>query len=251
MPSELFMFRQAISTIALSALLISTASRAFADVPAAPASDAADVATPVHGAVEPAQAAPPANDDLQVRRDPSASTSSNGLGTELSVMAGLTQWVVFRGGNIAGELKVGRLAFEVSHGQGLDLNQIPSLGLSSAERSAGVHILVPWTTGGGVGVRITRNLHILLEVKAHHYVVTGADPTQQVKYTTFSVGPGVFYTFHIYKGLFLEPNVRYWPNVGSTLKNNEVDIKGPDGSTYVHQAHDFGLFANMNVGWTF
>jgi len=166
-------------------------------------------------------------------------------------MAGLTQWVVFRGGNIAGELKIGRLAFEVSHGQGLDLNQIPSLGLTSAERNTGVHILVPWTTGGGVGIRITRNLHILLELKAHHYVVTGADPSQQVKYTTFSVGPGVFYTFHIYKGLFLEPNVRYWPNVGSTLKDNQVDITQPGGTVYTHQAHDFGLFANMNVGWTF
>jgi hypothetical protein len=225
------MIRHTISTIALSALLISTASRAFADAPP-------DVSTP-------------APSDLQVRRDPHPSSNSSGLGTELSVMAGLTQWVVFRGGNIAAELKIGRLAFELSHGQGLDLNQIPGLGLSSAERNAGVHILVPWTTGGGVGVRITRNLHILLEVKAHHYVVTGADPNQQVKYTTFSVGPGVFYTFHIYKGLFLEPNVRYWPNVASTLKNNQVDIAQPDGSTYTHQAHDFGLFANMNVGWTF
>jgi hypothetical protein len=182
---------------------------------------------------------------------PPAKGESRGFATEGSVMAGLTQWVLFRGGNIAGELKIGRFAFEVSHGQGLDLNQVPGVGLSSAERAAGAHVFVPWTTGFGVGVRITPDLHILVEAKAHHYNVTGNDPTHQVDYTTFSVGPGVFYTFHIYKGLFLEPNVRFWPNVGSTLKGNKAAIVQSDGSVYEHKAHDFGLFANMNIGWTF
>jgi hypothetical protein len=182
---------------------------------------------------------------------PAGKDESHGLGTEGSVMAGLTQWVLFRGGNIAGELKTGRFAFEVSHGQGLDLNQVPSLGLSAAERAAGAHVFLPWTTGFGVGVRITRDLHILVEAKAHHYDVTGNDANHQVRYTTFSVGPGVFYSFHIYKGLFLEPNVRFWPNVASTLKGNQAAIVQSDGSVYEHKAHDFGLFANMNVGWTF
>ena len=182
---------------------------------------------------------------------PPGKDASSGLGTEGSVMAGLTQWVLFHGGNIAGELEIGRLAFEVSHGQGLDLNQVPALGLSAAERAAGAHVFVPWTTGFGVGVRITRDLHILVEAKAHHYNVTGNDANHQVDYTTFSVGPGVFYTLHIYKGLFLEPNVRFWPNVASTLKGNQAAIVQSDGSVYEHKAHDFGLFANMNIGWTF
>jgi hypothetical protein len=86
---------------------------------------------------------------------PPAKGESRGFATEGSVMAGLTQWVLFRGGNIAGELKIGRFAFEVSHGQGLDLNQVPGVGLTSAERAAGAHVFVPWTTGFGVGVRIT------------------------------------------------------------------------------------------------
>jgi len=146
--------------------------------------------------------------------------------------------------NIAGELKIGRFAFEVSHGQGLDLNQAAAIGLSSAERAAGAHVFVPWTTGFGVGVRITRDLHVLVEAKAHHYNVTGNDANHQVDYTTFSVGPGVFYTLHIYKGLFLEPNVRFWPNVASTLKGNQAAIVQSDGSVYEHKAHDFGLFAD-------
>jgi hypothetical protein len=170
---------------------------------------------------------------------------------QLSVMAGLAQWTLLRGGNVALEYKVGRLAFEVSHGQGLDLNQAGGFDLSSAERDAGVEIRVPWTTGFGVGYRLTGNLHVLIELKAHHYALTGRDPTVRLDYTTFSVGPGVFYTIHLYRGLFLEPNVRYWPNVGSTLKGDQVAIRQPDGSIYEHHAHDFGLFANVNLGYTF
>jgi hypothetical protein len=188
-------------------------------------------------------------DDAQAAKDDAH--GQPGLGTEGSVIAGLTQWILFRGGNIGGELKIGRLAFEVSHGQGLDLNQVPGIGLTAAERAAGAHVFVPWTTGFGVGFRVTRDLDVLVEAKAHHYNVTGNDANHQVDYTTFSVGPGVFYTLHIYKGLFLEPNVRFWPNVASTLKGNRAAIVQSDGSVYEHQAHDFGLFANMNVGWTF
>ncbi|HVZ72929.1 MAG TPA: hypothetical protein VHJ20_11185 [Polyangia bacterium] len=172
-------------------------------------------------------------------------------GHQLSVMMGLTQWTLFRGGNVAAEYKWKRLALEVSHGQGLDLNQVGGFALTSAERDAGVKIRVPWTTGFGVGFRFTQNLHALVEFKAHHYEVTGLDPRVEVKYTTFSIGPGLFYTIPIWRGLFLQPNIRYWPNVGSTLSGNQVAIRQPDGTVYEHRAHDFGLFANMNLGYAF
>ena len=170
---------------------------------------------------------------------------------QLSVMAGMTQWTLFRGGNLALEYMHGPLVFEVSHGQGLDLNQVPGLALTQEEQDAGVHILVPWTTGGGVGYRITRNFHVLVEVKAHHYVVSAGDRNDRLVHTTFSVGPGLFYTFHLYRGLFLEPNLRWWPNVASTLPGDHGRLRQLDGSSYEHAAHDFGLFANVNLGWTF
>jgi hypothetical protein len=173
------------------------------------------------------------------------------LKTQFSVMAGLTQWLLFRGGNLALELKVGRLVFEASHGQGLDLNQLPGLALTAAERGAGAHVLVPWTTGFGVGFRVTENFHLLVEAKAHHYEVTGRDRNSEVDYTTFSVGPGAFYSIYLYEGLFLEPTVRWWPNVASTLSGNHAVIRQSDGTTYDHAAHDFGLFANVSLGYTF
>jgi len=169
----------------------------------------------------------------------------------LSVMAGMTQWTIFRGGNLALEYMHGRLVLEVSHGQGLDLNQLPGLALTGDERAAGARIVVPWTTGFGVGYRITEHLHVLVEVKAHHYRVSARDRNDELDYTTFSVGPGVFYTFQLYRGVFLEPNLRWWPNVASTLDGDHGRLRQPDGTTYDHAAHDFGLFANVNLGWSF
>jgi hypothetical protein len=174
----------------------------------------------------------------------------HGSEPKFSVMAGLMQWVL-RGGNLALEYKVGHFAFEVSHGQGIDLNQLGGFALTSDERDAGAHVRIPWTTGFGIGYRITENLHLLVEFKAHRYEVSSRDPASQVAYTTFSVGPGAFYSIYLYKGLFLEPNVRFWPTIGSTLSNNQAVLRQPDGSIYEHRAHDLGLFANCNLGYTF
>jgi hypothetical protein len=176
--------------------------------------------------------------------------SSFGYEPHVSAMVGLTQWILFRGGNVALEYKTGRFAFEFSHGQGLDLNQLPGVALTADERAAGVHVYVPWTTGFGVGYRFTENLHVLVELKAHRYDVASRDRSAEVDYTTFSIGPSVFYTVYLYKGLFLEPNVRFWPNVASTLPANRTSFLDTDGTVREHKAHDFGLFANMNLGWT-
>ena len=181
----------------------------------------------------------------------SAAHAAEGLSDRFSAMAGLSQWTLFRGGNIAFEADLGRLGLEVSHGQGLDLNQVPALGLTSAEREAGARVRVPWTTGFGVGYRITEDLLVLVEFKAHHFEVSGTDRNVEASYTAFSIGPGIFYMIHLWRGLFIQPNIRYWPNVASTLEGGKVALRQLDGSTYVHEAHSFGLFANMNVGWTF
>ena len=179
------------------------------------------------------------------------SESKPGLEQKFSVMAGLSQWLLFRGGNLAVEFKTGRLAFEISHGQGLDLNQLGGFALSSAERDAGTRVRVPWTTGFGVGYRITENLHLLVEFKAHHYEVRASEGSSEVTYTTFSIGPGAFYSIYLSKHLFLEPNLRFWPNVGSTLDDHRTLLERCDGTSYEHRAHDFGFFGNVNLGYSF
>jgi len=174
-----------------------------------------------------------------------------GLERKFSVMAGLSQWLLFRGGNLAVEYKTGRFAFEISHGQGLDLNQVGGFALSSAERDMGTRVRVPWTTGFGVGYRVTENLHLLVEFKAHHYEVRDSGGSDTVGYTTFSIGPGAFYSIYLTKGLFLQPNLRFWPNVASTLDHDRATITRCDGTSYQHEAHDFGVFGNVNLGYSF
>ena len=176
---------------------------------------------------------------------------SHGLERKFSVMAGLSQWLLFRGGNLALEYKTGRFALEISHGQGLDLNQVGGFALSSAERDAGTRVRVPWTTGFGVGYRITENFHLLLEFKAHHYEVRASEGADAVNYTTFSIGPGAFYSIYLTPRLFLQPNLRFWPNVASTLDHDRVLLERCDGTSYEHRAHDFGFFGNVNLGYSF
>lgn len=167
-----------------------------------------------------------------------------------SAMMGLSQWLVFGGGNVAGQVKVGRLVFEYSHGQALKLDRIAALALTSEERAAGVRIEQVWTTGGGAGFQITPNLHVLVEVKAHRYEITGADANQTLRYTSFTVGPGAFYDIYLAKGLFVQPSVRFWPTVASTYSGDGA-LRRADGTTYKHERHELMPFVNVNVGYTF
>jgi len=170
--------------------------------------------------------------------------------TGFSAMLGMHQWLVLGGANIAAQYKTQHLVFEASHGQALHLNKASSITLTDDEKDAGVDVTMPWTTGGGVGFRITRNLHALVEVKVHRYEVLGADRNQKLSYLTFTVGPGLFYDIHLWRGLFLQPLVRWWPNVGDTL-DKSATLTRADGTTYQPQAKSQGVFANVNLGWSF
>ncbi|HWO09010.1 MAG TPA: hypothetical protein VNN80_06005 [Polyangiaceae bacterium] len=166
-----------------------------------------------------------------------------------SVMLGLMQWVAFGGGNIAAQVKVGRWVFEYSHGQALQLDRAAALALTQEERAAGVAVSMPWTTGGGIGFQITPQLHVLLEAKLHRYQVRD-HVGGEIEYTSFTLGPGIFYDIYLYKGLFLQPNLRWWPTVASSY-DAQSSLTATDGSTYHPERHDLMPFVNVNLGWTF
>lgn len=181
---------------------------------------------------------------------PPATTARDPYALRPSVMMGMSQWLLFTGANIATQLKVGRFVLEYSHGQALHLDNVKALGLTSRERDAGVGVEMTWTTGGGVGLQITPNLHVLVEVKAHRYEITGADANERLQYTTMTVGPGVFYDLYLYKGLFIQPSLRWWPTVASSYSDDRV-FRTSEGGRYVHERHELLPFVNLNVGWTF
>lgn len=167
-----------------------------------------------------------------------------------SAMLGLSQWTLFGGGNVAAQLKVGRVAFEYSHGQALDFGRVGGFAQTADENDSGVTVRMPWTTGGGVGFQITPRLHVLLEVKAHRYEITGANANESIAYTSFTVGPGVFYDLYLYRGLFLQPSARWWPTVASTY-DDKGTLTRTDGTRYQHERHDLLPFVNVSLGYTF
>jgi hypothetical protein len=169
-----------------------------------------------------------------------------------AVMLGLGQCAL-GGGNVAVQGNIGRLALEYSHGQGVHLSQL-SLLTNSSEKAAGADVYEPWTTGFGIGVIVAENrsmnLRILLEGKANHYNVRGGDRNTELDYTTFTVGPGIFYELELWRGLFVQPSLRWWPTVASTFRNGST-LRSADGTSVTMDRHESGVFPNVNLGWEF
>jgi hypothetical protein len=151
--------------------------------------------------------------------------------------------------NVAGEVRYRRLWLEYSHGMDLTLNDLGGFGLSNAERTQNVHLFVPYTTGFGVGVTLVDELWLGVEFKTHRYEVN-APGGPVASYQTYSVGPVLGYKAFIWKGLYANGYARYWPNVASTLPDNKIALAGSAGSV-THNAHDFGVFANVSIGYAF
>jgi hypothetical protein len=165
---------------------------------------------------------------------------------QLGVNFGLVQ-IGLGGFNVAAELRYERLWLEYSHGQSLDLNALGGFGLTAAERDQNLDVDVPYTTGFGVGVTLVDELWVGVELKTHRFDV--ADPSgDRVSYQTYSVGPVVGYKLFVWRGLYANAFLRYWPNVATSLDDDQVAL-GPNGT--LHEAHAFNFFANLAVGWAF
>jgi hypothetical protein len=167
---------------------------------------------------------------------------------QLAINFGLLQ-LAESGFNVAGELRYRRLWLEYSHGMDLTLNNAGGIGLTQTERDQHLHLFVPYTTGFGVGFTILDELWLGVEFKTHHYEVN-APGGPLVTYQTYSIGPVLGYKFFVWRGFFIDAYGRYWPNVASSLHDNQVALEGTNG-TVIHDAHDFGLFANLAIGGAF
>jgi hypothetical protein len=167
---------------------------------------------------------------------------------EVGVNFGLLQ-LGLGGFNAAGELRYHRLWLEYSHGMALTLNNLGGFGLTQTERDQDLHVRVPFTTGFGVGFTLVKELWLGAEFKAHGYEVNApGGPVSH--YKTYSIGPVLGYKQYIWKGLYADAYGRYWPNVATSLHGGTIALDGIHG-TVEHAAHDFGLFANISLGYMF
>jgi hypothetical protein len=167
---------------------------------------------------------------------------------QVAVNFGLLQ-LALGGFNVAGELRYRRIWIEYSHGLDLTLNDLDRFGLSSTERQQNLHVYVPYTTGFGLGLALLDELWLGVEFKDHKYEVN-APGGPVVTYNTYSIGPVLGYKLFIFRGLFLNAYLRYWPTVASTLAGGKTTLQGTSGPV-VHDAHDWGVFGNLAIGYAF
>lgn len=176
---------------------------------------------------------------------------------KFSVMSGLTQPLLLGGVNIAGTYMTNRLYLEYSHGMFLKLHNLGGIGMTAPEREAFATLYVPYSTGAGVGYRITNGLNVFWEFKVHRFEAAVKGTNQTLGYNTFEMGPAVSYRFFFNKAqsFFIEPVARYWFTTaafGNTdLNGITLPIRQADNSIYSHRVHQFGFFVNASIGYVF
>jgi hypothetical protein len=167
----------------------------------------------------------------------------------LTVLAGLSQPILFAGANVEAEYLTRRFVLGYSHGVRLDISRTASA-LAPADRAERLAVRTPWTTGPSAGVRLTNRLQATVDAKAHRADVRHPDGGR-ARYTVFTLGPALSYTIPVYRGVVVQPMVRWWPTVGTTLDGDAARFARRDGSAFTHRAMDLGFVPNVKVGWRF
>lgn len=182
-----------------------------------------------------------------------------------SVLGGLSQ-IAAGGGNVELNWHSQRFAFDYSHGFGLKFG---SALIAQDARDQKVELSMPWTTGFGIGYRLTSALDVRIEPKWHRYRVLYASQDFSGaairSYTTTTLGVGAYYRVYPFarstgwaKGVVMAPSVRYWPNVSSSLPGGTFTYNNTAtgrSETLRAATQGFpgtnGLFANVSIGYTF
>jgi hypothetical protein len=181
-----------------------------------------------------------------------------------SVLAGLIQPLALSGGNVEINYTTKRMIFDYSHGFNL---QPPAVG---DFKDQNVELNLPFSTGFGIGYRINSFLDIRFEPKLHSFEVYYKDQPKTaankiVDYKTFTLGIGLYYRYFPFRnsdskflqGITTSSSIRLWPNVGSTLSNDEFSYNNKlTGKKETLKAAGIGfsntpLVMNISIGYTF
>ncbi|MEJ8819736.1 hypothetical protein [Lacibacter sp. H407] len=167
----------------------------------------------------------------------------------VSILSGLHQPILLKGGNIAlNYVTKKNIVLEASFGFGLKYTSL----LSTEDKEKFTTVESPFSYGFGVGY-FWKGLNLLVEPKGTIFKMTDHQGKEET-YTTFSVGLGAYYNIYLWKGLFLQPTVKFWPKVGSTLSSDGVEMQNVSGQKYIHEARtpgNNGLIYGASLGWTF
>jgi hypothetical protein len=147
----------------------------------------------------------------------------------INILFGTTQ-LIASGFNIEGNYINRRFIFDYSHGVSLDFHDAT---VTADLRRQGLAVHMPWTTGFGLGYRITEWVNVRVEPKWHrfefYYKGDAQDPADLITgYNTFSLGVGVYGCWRPFRhrsnflsGFMISPSIRFWPTVHSSLAGNK------------------------------
>ena len=101
-------------------------------------------------------------------------------------------------------------------------------------------------------VVLVDELFLMADVKVHRFELDGG--ADKAAYTTVTVGGELGYRFFLWKGLYVAPVVRFWPNVWDDAPEGGVTVRTASGATVTHtpMKQGFGGFVpNVLIGWAF
>jgi hypothetical protein len=192
--------------------------------------------------------------------------SAQAGGDDVAVQFGLIQPLFLHGGNVELDYRTQRLSFDISHGFWLDMGSATAVGQQRAQ-----HLVyhLPYSTGFGIGYRLTRALDLRVEPKLHEWnVFYDGDPQdgnhQLVSYKTFTLGLGAYYRWCPFAtrsdwvaGATITGSIRFWPTVLSTLPGGAFHYSNRfTGEMETLEPASIGiadtpLILNISIGYTF
>jgi hypothetical protein len=183
---------------------------------------------------------------------------------KVSVLFGLLQPLVAKGFNVEVNYTTKRLIFDYSHGVSLDPPVVGDF------KTQNVVLHIPYTTGFGIGYRFSSFFDVRFEPKLHSFEVYYKDQTQndanKIKdFKTMTLGIGAYYRYMPFKksnnkflqGITTSTSLRYWQNVGTTLRNDEFSyLNKISNKTETLKAPNIGIanspiIFNIGIGYTF
>lgn len=185
---------------------------------------------------------------------------------KVNAVFGLIQPIFAKGFNIEGNYIHNRFIFGYSHGASLDLS---GQSVTAEMREEGLAVLIPYTTGFGVGYRLKEWINVRIEPKWHRFEFYYDDEPQNstnqiTSYNTMSLGIGVYGHYQPFKnktsflkGILIAPSFRFWPTISSTLKDNSFTYLNKNtGTNKEIKTLDVGpgftpFIFNISVGYSF
>lgn len=184
----------------------------------------------------------------------------------ISVLAGLIQPMVLKGGNVEVTYFTKRMSFDYSHGFLLNMSGSTITGDAKTQKLA-YHL--PYSTGFGIGYRLTSFFDIRIEPKIHSWEVYYDGENQNTSnliksYKTYSVGLRAYYRYMPFRkkdswlqGITTSTSLRWWPNVGSSLTDNRFTYHNKfSNKDETLKASNIGIAGsqflfNVSIGYTF